>query len=1050
MTAQQNDIFPASFAQQRLWFLDQLQPGNAAYNVSSVQRLRGVVNVPVLEQSLNEIVRRHEALRTRFEDIDGEPMQVLETTLWLKLNVEDLSSESACEEVELEKIIEHHARQQTLIPFNLSEVPLLRLKLLRMGAEDHVLLLTLHHIVSDGWSLSILHGELAQLYEAYCAGQESPLAELGIQYADFSVWQREWLQGAVLEEQLSYWKQQLAGAPAVLALPTDFTRPAVQSNKGQLVTFVLERELTEGLKELSRQQNVTLFMTLLAAFQILLNRYSGQEDVVVGTPIAGRNREEVEPLIGFFVNTLVLRTKLGGNPRFTELLEQVKEAALAAYAHQDVPFEKLVEELRGERSLSYGPLFQVLFVLQNMPHEGLEFGGLRMEEMEIGSELAKFDLMLSLKEQKGELKGWLQYNKDLFRGETIERMRGHWQVLLEGIVAHPEQRVGELPLLSSAEREQLLVQFNETRVGYVELQQTIHGLFEAQVERQPAAVAVRFGAQQVSYEELNRRANQVAWRLRRCGVGPEVLVGVLLERSVALVVGLLGVLKAGGAYVPLDGSYPEERLRFMVADAGVGVLLTEEKLRGRVSGAGLQAVYLDGAEAESGSESEANPESGVGAENLAYVIYTSGSTGRPKGTMVRHRSVLNLKMGLDKAVYADSLGTQLRVSLNGPTAFDTSVKQLLQLLNGHTLYILPEEARRDGEALLSYVRQHSLDVLDSTPSMLSLLIDAGLLASPKLLPKVVLVGGEPIELPMWQALTKPTEANFYNLYGPTECTVDATLCRVTDHFAQPSIGRPLANYQIYILDEQLQLVPVGVSGELHIAGEGLARGYLGRAEATAEKFVPHPYSESGGARLYRTGDIGRYRADGEIEYQGRRDQQVKVRGFRIELGEVEAVLRQHAGIREAVVLAREDEPGDKRLVAYLVSESELSVSELREWLKQKLPEYMVPTGYVWLAELPLTANGKVDRAALPAPEGTRPELADSYVAPRTAIEEVVAGIWSEVLKVERVGMHDNFFELGGHSLLAVQVVSRLQRNFEVEIPLRRLFESPSTAQLSAD
>ncbi len=1045
-------IFPASFAQRRLWFLDQLNPEAATtYNVMSVQRLRGPLQADVLERSLNEIVRRHESLRTYFDSGDGDPMQVVEAELpGVRITITEAPGDETRTDAEVERIVAAHVVQEHGIPFKLTQCPLLRAKLVRLAPDDHALLLTMHHIISDGWSLSLLYKELAQIYEAYLVGQSSPLPELGIQYADFSLWQREWMQGEVLAEQLAYWREQLQAVPPVLALPTDYPRPATQSHQGQSVSFVLDRELTQAVKTLSRKNNATVFMTLLTVFQVLLYRYSGQSDIVVGTPIAGRNREEIESLIGFFVNTLVMRARVRGELSFEQLLEQVKEVALGAYAHQDVPFEKLVEELHVERSLSYAPLFQVLFILQNLPETTLEFGGLQLQEMDLESQSAKFDMTLSLKDRNGELQAGLEYSTDLFRRETVEQMATHFQSLLRAIVAAPAQRVGELVFLSEPERRQLLEEFNDTRVITAESPVTIHEQFEAQVERTPEAVAVVYEEAALSYRELNRRANQVAHYLRRKGVGPEAVVGVLLPRSLELVVSLLGVLKAGAAYLPLDPGYPRERLHHMLTDANVRVLLTRPALLDHVATTEPGLLCIDvGAEAIY-EASEANPENRTRLDNLAYVIYTSGSTGKPKGTMVKHGSVGNLRTALNQAIYSQAGREQLRISLNGPLAFDTSVKQLIQLLNGHTLCVLPDEVRRDAEALINYLGDYPVDVLDCTPYMLRLLITAGLLDCPERLPKFALIGGEPIEQSLWQTLARTAETDFYNVYGPTECTVNTTTCRITNDREQPSIGTPIANSQVYLLDQYLQPVPIGVAGELCIGGEGLARGYWRRPELTAEKFVPDQFGKNEGRRLYRTGDRARYLRDGRIEFLGRGDNQVKLRGFRIELGEIEAVLNSYPGICDQVVVMREDQPGDKRLVAYLVTaeQGQPSVGQLRQYLQGKLPDYMVPAAIVHLESFPLTPNGKLDRKALAAPGEYQAETAGNYVPPRNSTEETVANIWSEVLQVQRIGIHDNFFELGGHSLLAMQVISKLRKRFEVEISVRSLFVGLTVAALS--
>jgi amino acid adenylation domain-containing protein len=1080
-----SENLPLSFAQQRLWFLNQLESQSATYNVPRALCLRGTLNVAVLEQSLTEIVRRHEILRTLFSVVDDSPIQLIIPLKTVSLPVMELQE---LPELERAAEVQRLATEEARRPFDLEHGPLLRVTLLRLGATEHVLLVTMHHIVSDAWSAEIFIRELSTLYEAFLSGQPSPLSDLSLQYADFAVWQRQWLQGEVLEAQLTYWKQQLAGAPPVLKLPTDRPRPAVQAYRGSTECFQIDLNLTQRLEALSQQSGVTLFMTLLAAFVTLLSRYSGQEDIVVGSPIANRNRQEIEPLIGFFVNTLVLRTDLSGNPTFRELLGRVREIALGAYDHQDLPFERLVEALQPERNLSHAPLFQVMLVLQNAPQPPLELPGLTLSQMEIERGTAKFDLTLSVEETGQGLTGKLEYNTDLFEPTIIARMVGHFQTLLAGIVAGPEQYLSELPLLTAAERQRLLVEWNSTKANYPQ-DQCIHHLFEAQVERTPEAVAVVFPTnsgpgegQQLTYRELNNRANQLAHYLRTLGVGPEIPVGLCVERSLEMIIGLLGILKAGGAYVPLDPTYPQERLAWILEDTHAPLLLTQERLVKQLPRRSARVVCLDANWEVISCESEENPVSNTSPENMVYVIYTSGSTGRPKGVVIQHRSVLNLWTGLNQTIYAQRDKPQLRISLNGPLAFDTSVKQWLQLLNGDTLYIVPSDIRFDGGDLLAYLQRHKLDVFDCTPSQLGLLLAAGLLHQPGRIPGQVLVGGEPIDESTWQVLAQATETTFYNLYGPTECTVDATVGQVQLTTSKPTIGRPLANTQIYILDRYLQPVPIGVPGEIYIGGDGLARGYLNRPDLTAERFIPAPFvkekdtfilhpfgklracpepAEGTGPSsftLYKTGDLARYLPDGHIEFLGRVDHQVKIRGFRIELGEIEAVLAEHPDVQEVVVMVGGAEhessdhkafSGNKRLVAYIVAQEPApDPVELRRFLKEKLPDYMQPSAFVMLQALPLTANGKVDYSALPAPDTDRPELEAAYVAPRNAVEERLVSIWADVLGFDHIGVQDNFFELGGHSLQAVQLISKmsaaLQRNFSV----KDIFLQPTIAALA--
>jgi len=1038
---------PLSFAQQRLWFLDQLEPGSAVYNVPGALRIKGSLNAEVLERCFNEIVRRHEALRTTFSTVEEDPVQVIAASANVSLPVIDLSRFS---ETEREDEARRLAREEADKPFDLRQGPLFRTALIGLGKYDHVLLLTLHHIVSDGWSMGVLYRELSALYQAFANEEPSPLADLPIQYADFAVWQRDWLRGEVLENQLSYWKKQLGGIPAVLNFPTDRPRPARQSYRGARQSIELSSELTQRLKTLSRKEGVTLYMTLLAAFQTLLHRYTGQDDIVVGSPIANRNRIEIEGLIGFFVNTLVLRTDHSGNPAFREVLRRVRETALEAYAHQDLPFEKLVEELRPDRDLSRSPLFQAMFVFQNAPVGELNCKGLNVSPMRMAGETTKFDLTLSVNEGAPGLRAGLQYRTDLFDDATITRFLGHFKMLLEGIVANPEQRISDLPILNEAERHQLLVEWNETKRDYPK-DKCIHELFEEQVKRTPETVAVAFEDQQLTYRELNSQANQLAHYLKKLGVGPEALVGICVERSLEMIVGLLGILKAGGAYVPLDPGYPKERLGFMLEDARVGVLLTQQGVVAELPGHQARVIYLDGDWGEIAQESEENPNSEITGENLAYVIYTSGSTGIPKGVMILHRGLVNY---LSWATLAYAVAAGQGAPVHSSIGFDLTITSLFTpLLAGRRVELLAEDG--DVEALSSRLRKESdYSLIKITPAHLELVgqeLPADKLAHRT---RTLVIGGEALtfeKLGLWSAHVP--EIRLINEYGPTETVVGCCFYEVAPGNLRSGpvpIGRPIGNTQIYILGTYFAPVPIGVIGEIHIGGDGLARGYINRPEATKEKFIANPFSRDPDSRLYKTGDLGRYLPDGNIEFLGRIDNQVKVRGYRIELGEIEVVLGQHPMVQSSVVVVREDTPGDKRLVAYAVGQQgeSFDAAEIRKYLKQKLPEYMIPSAFVLLDELPLTPNGKVDRKALPAPDQDRPELGNIYQAPRTPVEEALASIWCELLKVDKVGIHDNFFELGGHSLLATQAVSRMRDALRKTIPLRNLFEAPTVSALA--
>ncbi|MBW4678524.1 MAG: amino acid adenylation domain-containing protein [Microcoleus vaginatus WJT46-NPBG5] len=1030
--ARNTNVFPLSFSQQRLWFLDQLDPGNPTYNIPAAIRLTGKLNVAALEQSFNEVIKRHEVLRITFATVDEQPVQIIHPPGDFKLPVLDLTTFQN-QDSKIQSFIIEEAKR----PFDLTKDSLLRVNLLHLNESEYVAVLTMHHIITDGWSMGIFIEEIATLYQAFSSGKFSPLPELPIQYPDFATWQREWLQGEVLEKQMAYWRRQLGGTLPVLDLPADRTRLAVQTFQGAQESFVVSKKLTEAIAELSRREGTTLFMTLLAAFKTLLYRYTGQTDILIGSPIANRNRAEIEKLIGFFVNTLVLRTGLTGNPTFRELLSRVREVALGAYAHQDVPFEKLVEELQPARNMSHTPLFQVMFVLQNAPISSLELAGLTLHPLEVKTTTAKFDLTLSMLNTDQGLQGVFEYNTDLFDATTIKRIIGHFQTLLEGVVANPEQCLSELPLLTQSERQQLQ-SWNENEADYPN-ETCIHHLFENQVQQTPDAVALVFEGKQLTYQELNAKANQLAHYLRSLGVGAEVLVGICVERSLEMVIGLLGILKAGGAYVPLDPAYPSERLAFMLEDSGVSVLLTQSHLVQSLPKHQADVVCLDTGWEVLAQGCQENPVSGVTAENLAYVIYTSGSTGKPKGVLLEHRGLCNLATAQQKLfdVRSDS-----RVLQFASFSFDASVSEIfMTLLAGATLVLGTRDSLLPGPALIELCKNQAITTVTLPPSVLAVLPVEEFATL-----QTIIVAGEASSADL--AARWIPGRQFFNAYGPTETTVCATVAECFDSEKKPPIGRPIANTQVYLLDAQMQPIPIGVPGELHIGGAGLSRGYLNRPELTAEKFIANPFSQDSNSRLYKTGDLARYLPDGTIEYLGRIDNQVKIRGFRIELGEIEADLSQHPDVEEAVVIAREDEPGEQRLVAYLVGNEALKASELRSVLKEKLPEYMVPAAFVFLPSIPLTSNGKVDRRALPVPDSSRRELTSTFISPRNPIEEVISGIWAEVLHVDRVGIHDNFFELGGHSLLATQVISRLREALQIELPLRYLFESPTVAGLS--
>ena len=1028
---------PCSSAQSRLWFLEQWQPGTGLYHIGNAVHLRGPLDLSALQASLDGLVARHEGLRTGFIEEGGEPWQRILSVARCALTVEDLGEleGSAQEEMLRERLAAEAAR-----PFELREPPLLRAAVWRLGVEAHALLLVVHHIVSDGWSQGVLKRELSVLYGAAVRGETAVLPALPVQYADYALWQRETLSGTRLATALAYWRTQLSELP-VLALPTDRPRPLQPSYTGSLTRFALAPELVTGLRRLAREAGGTLYMVLLAAFKVLLMRYSGQADVVVGSPIAGRDRVELEGLIGFFVNTLVLRTRVAGELSFRAVLERVRETALGAYEHAEVPFEKLVAELRPVRDLSRSPLFQVMFVLQNTPGAELGLVGLAVTELQVGRTTSKFDLSLSLVERDGGLSGVLEYATDLYEAATMERLGGHYRTLLEGVVVAPEARVSELPLLTAAERAQVLGDWNATAVGYPR-EATLSSLFEAQVSRTPAAVALVCGDVTLSYTELNTRANRLAHWLRSVGVGPEVLVGLYMSRSVDLVVGLLGILKAGGAYVPLDPTYPPARVAYMLADTAAPVVLTETALQADLSAYAGRTLCLDTDWAGRVADQPVhNPRQTATADSLAYVIYTSGSTGQPKGVMVSQRNVARLVCGTD---YASFSATETFLLL-APIAFDASTFELWgALLNGARCVIYSEEAPT-ASGLERVIARHGITTLWLTAALFNAIIDE----RPEVLRGVrqLLTGGEALSAPhVRRAQVALPEVQLINGYGPTESTTFTCCYRIPELAAAcigVPIGRPIANTEVYLLDEAQQPVPVGVEGELYIGGDGLARGYLGRPDLTAEKFIAHPFSAAPGARLYRTGDRARYLADGNLEFMGRVDHQVKLRGFRIELGEIEAVLLSQPGVRQVVVLLREDRPGDKRLVAYVVGQN-LDTALLRAQLKQTLPEYMMPSAWVVLGFLPLTANGKVDRAALLPPDSSVLASGAGGSPPRDVLERHLVGIWESLFDRAWIHIDQDFLALGGHSLLALRLVGAIANTFGTRLPLDTLWFRGST------
>lgn len=1010
------NTFALSFAQQRLWFLDQFESDHALYNVPEAFWLNGSLQIDALQQALNSIVARHEILRTTFPSIDGAPVQQISEQGNFPLEYVDLSTHY---EQERDEAAYQGALGEAQRAFDLTQGPLARAVLYHLDKQKHLLLVVFHHIVVDGWSMRLFVNELAACYEALCAGVPVPLPPPGLQYLDYALWQREWLQGEERKKQLHYWRERLTNVP-ILQLPLDHARPALQTHTGAAQSLSISREQTDALHRLGQQENCSLFMTLLAAFQFLLSSYAGQNDIPVGTLIANRNHRQIEELIGFFVNTLVLRTHLDHERSFRELMRQVREVTLEAYEYQDIPFEMLVDELQPERNLSLSPLFQVLFGLQTTTLSQVQVGDLALHPQDIPLGKAKVDLALEMVEDEQGLHCNLIYNTDLFESTTIARLLQHFQGILQTILVTPDQPLRTLAILTEAERRQMLEEWNDTYAEYpTEL--CLHELFEKQVRLTPEQDALLFQDERLTYRELNERANQLAHYLRASGVAEDTLVGLCVERSPLMVIGLLGILKAGGAYVPLDPEYPVERLTFVTQDARLSLLVTQQHLREKFSGQHVQTVCIDTLEHEIASYPVSNPTPVTNPQHKAYVIYTSGSTGKPKGTQIRHTSVVNFLYAMRQHL---PIGAQDRLLAITTVAFDIAGLEIyLPLMVGGTIVLAPRTVAMDGQQLRALLSISSITYMQATPSTWRMLIEAGWAGNPAL---TILCGGEALSRDLADQLIERCAA-LWNVYGPTEATIWSTIARLTSRETPITIGRPLANTQIYLLDTYQRPVPVNVPAELYIGGLGLSTGYLNRPELTAEKFIQHPFDST--ARIYKTGDIARYRADGTIEFLGRLDHQVKVRGYRIELGEIETVLAEHPAIQNVVVLAKERDADGKRLVAYLVCASgqETSIQELRNYVKERLPEYMLPSSFQFLAEFPLTPNGKIDRAALPEVDQNRPELNVSFVAPRNLKEEVLATIWSQILGLDQVGIHDNFFELGGDSLLAVRVVARVNQ-----------------------
>ncbi len=1033
---------PLSFAQERQWFLWLLDPASAAYNLPTALRLRGPLDIDALQRSFDTLIERHQSLRTRFVEEPQGVMQVIEPRSGLILEV---TGENGATDGFIKDFVEHHSRQ----PFDLRNDQLLRVKLLRMADDDHVLLLVQHHIVSDDWSMHMMVRELVQLYGAYSQGLSVELEALPIQYTDYSIWQRRWMEAGESERQLAYWTGQLGGEQPVLELPTDRSRPAVQSYRGANITVTVPPALAQKLKQLAQQSNVTLFMLLLASFQALLHHYSRQADIRVGVPVANRNRVETERLLGFFVNTQVLRARFDEPLSFGELLAQVKQTALEAQAHQDLPFEQLVEALQPERNLSHNPLFQVMFNHLS-EHQSAAADRpsspsvLHVESLSREHHTAQFDLTLNTFESAQGLSATLNYATDLFDASTIDRLGKHWLNLLERCIAAPQQPIDTLSLLSDAE-QQGLFGWNQTGKAYP-LERCIHHWIEQQVERAPDAIALIFGEQRLTYTQLNQQANALAYRLIDHGVGPDGLVGIALDRSLEMVVGLLAILKAGGAYVPLDPEYPSDRLAYMMQDSNITLLLSQRAVLDTLPvPANVRTLCLD--EPAPDTCVSNNPAVCLDPQNLAYVIYTSGSTGKPKGAANRHCALVNRLCWMQQAYGLTAQDTVLQKT---PFSFDVSVWEFFwPLMTGARLAIAKPGDHRDPARLVELISQHQVTTLHFVPSMLQVFLADAQVSRCSGLQRIV-CSGEALSVDAQrQVFAKLPNARLYNLYGPTEAAIDVThwTCREEARSSVP-IGQPIANLSTWVLNAELTLVPPGVIGELYLGGEGLARGYHQRPALTAERFVASPYAK--GERLYRTGDLARQRPDGVIEYVGRIDHQVKIRGLRIELGEIEAQLLAQNEVHEAAVLAVDTATG-LQLVGYIVPASDSDSTALRDILKARLkthlPDYMVPAHWLFLDQLPLSPNGKLERKALPKPDVS--QLQKTYVAPNSLLQQQIAAIWQDVLKVEPIGLEDHFFELGGHSLLVVSVVSRLQLELGMQLTPQLIFQHPTLGAFAA-
>ncbi|MDZ8135372.1 MAG: amino acid adenylation domain-containing protein [Nostoc sp. DedQUE04] len=1036
---------PLSFSQQRLWFVDQLYHGSSFYNISIAFQIKGRLNITVLQQCLHEILNRHEVWRTNFQIINGEPIQKISPQLNWDLsiiNLEHLSDNN------WESEVKQFAAESAKKPFNLAKGLLVRATLLRLSGEEHVLLVTMHHIITDGWSCNVFLRELSTLYAAFSTNLPSPLPALPIQYADFAIWQRDRIQGEFLATQLNYWQQQLKGELPVLQLPTDRPRPKVTTFSGAKQYFTFSKALTDVLRQLSQREDATLFMSLLAAFNILLYRYTDQEDILIGSPIANRNRAELEGMLGLFVNTLVLRNNLSGNPSFREFLHRVREVTLDAYAHQDLPFEMLVEKLQLERDLSRNPLYEIMFVLQNSPTSVQEVSGLTLRNLEFDSGTAQLDIFFSISESQEGLTGCLEYNTDIFDSTTITQLTDNFQTLLENIVVNPEQRISELSLLTASEQEQLLLKVHQTRVDYPQ-NASLNQLFEQQVELTPDSLALISLSEKLSYCQLNHRVNQLAHYLQKQGITKETLIALCLERSIDIVIGILAILKVGGAYLPLDPSYPVERLNFMLSDSQASVLITKQEILEKLSLSSAKTVCLDIHKDEIAQESSENPINISASDKLAYIIYTSGSTGIPKGVLGTHRGTVNGLHWLWKT-YPFTPG-EVCCQKTAISFVDSVWEIFAPLLQGIPTVIISNATLLDPQLFIETLVDRQVSRIILVPSLLRLLINNYSHLVKKLSQlKLWITSGETLSINLAKSFRELIPfAKLINLYGSSEVSANATYYDTSlleDQASSVPIGRPIDNTQTYVLNRDLQLTPRGVIAELYIGGDGLAKGYLHRPELTQERFIDNPFVPR--TKLYKTGDFVRYLHDGSLEYLGRQDEQVKIRGFRVELGEIAAAIAQHPDVQESIVIANDDAQENQRLIAYVVTNQQDIATQLLAYLQHQLPNYMLPSAFVVLDKFPLTPNGKVDKHSLPIDEVIRPTTIQSFVAPRNFTELSLVKLWENLLNTNPIGVTDNFFELGGHSFLAVRLMAQIHDIFEHNLPLSTLFENPTIEKLA--